>query len=123
MIRNEASIRQWASLIMDKEISNLKDIQNIKFVKDLLYKIDWDYFSILFAPNPKLYDSYPEVLNLISRYFLEVIGTNIKEHIDGINAYKNVMEVWELLLGMAIKGSKRDENISLIFEMDPNLQA
>ena len=33
------------------------------------------------------------------------------------------MEVWELLLGAAIKGSHRSHNINLIFQMDQALQA
>jgi hypothetical protein len=34
-----------------------------------------------------------------------------------------VKEVWELLLGIAIKGNNRNNNISLIFGMDHSMQA
>jgi len=37
--------------------------------------------------------------------------------------YRSPRDVWELLLGIAIKGNNRNNNISLIFEMDHSLQA
>ena len=51
------------------------------------------------------------------------IGTDIKEHIDRINVYKNPIDVWELILGIAIKGNNRGENITLILDMDHAIQA
>jgi hypothetical protein len=63
------------------------------------------------------------VLERMGRYFREEIGTDISQHLQGLNVYRNVREVWELLLGIAIKGNNRNNNISLIFEMDHSIQA
>lgn len=37
--------------------------------------------------------------------------------------YRNPGEVWELLLGIAIKGNNRNNNINIIFELDHSMQA
>lgn len=55
------------------------------------------------------------MLQAIGKYYREEIGTDISQHLQGLNVYKNVREVWELLLGIAIKGGNRSNNINLIF--------
>lgn len=63
------------------------------------------------------------MLSYIEKYFKEEIGTDIKQHLEGLNVYKQPMELWELLLGIAIKGNNRGENITLILDMDHVIQA
>lgn len=40
-----------------------------------------------------------------------------------MNVYKQPMDLWELLLGIAIKGGNRGQNITFILNMDHNVQA
>ena len=75
------------------------------FVKIILCKIDPSYFNLW--KNGKGNESLTQVLLSIGKYFKQEIGTDIQDHIDGLNVYKSPMEVWELLLGIAIKGSNR----------------
>jgi hypothetical protein len=60
---------------------------------------------------------------MMGKYFKDEIGTDISQHIESLNVYRNVFEVWELALGIAIKGSNRSNNINLIFQMDREMQA
>ena len=59
----------------------------------------------------------------MGKYFKDEIGTDISQHIESLNVYRNVFEVWELALGIAIKGNNRSNNINLIFQMDRAMQA
>ena len=60
---------------------------------------------------------------MMGKYFKDEIGTDISQHIESLNVYRNVFEVWELALGIAIKGNNRSNNINLIFQMDRAMQA
>lgn len=44
-MRQEESILQWASHILEERVNNLKAIQDVKFAKNLLWKIDDMYFT------------------------------------------------------------------------------
>ena len=63
------------------------------------------------------------MLTCIEQYFREEIGTDIKDYADNINIFKRPFEVWELLLGIAIKGNNRGTNINLILDMDHETQS
>jgi hypothetical protein len=112
---------QWASHVLEEPVVNLKAIQDVKFVKNILWRIDDYYFSEWEGGQGP--GSYSQVLETIGRYFKEEIGTDISQHLLSLNVYKNVKEVWELLLGIAIKGNNRNNNISLIFGMEHSMQA
>jgi hypothetical protein len=45
-MKQEASVLQWASLMMEKEVKTLDSVQNVPFVKTLLWRIDPDYFYL-----------------------------------------------------------------------------
>lgn len=120
-MKQEASVLKWASLMLEQEVKNLDSIQSVTFVKRLLYQIDPDQFYQW--ESGKGSENYAQVLSEIEKYFKNELQTDIKQHIDRLNVYKNPMEVWELLLGIAIKGNNRGENITLILDMDHNVQA
>lgn len=58
----------------------------------------------------------------MAKYFKEEIGTDLSQHFNSINLERNIIEVWELVLAIAIKGNKRNENINIFFELDHQIQ-
>lgn len=44
-MKQEESILQWASHLMLEQVPNLKAIQEVRFVKHLLWRIDDAYFA------------------------------------------------------------------------------
>jgi hypothetical protein len=121
MLKQETSILQWASIMLEEDVRKLSSIQDVAFVRNMLWRIDPTYFSNW--KDGRGTDSYTQVLQAIAKYFQEEIGTDVNQHIQSLNAYKNITEVWELLLGIAIKGSNRGKNITLILDMDHAMQA
>jgi hypothetical protein len=63
-------------------------------------------------------NSINNILNAIDKYYLKELKCNIKKLINEINIFKNPFDVWELLIGVAIKGKNRDANINVILEME-----
>lgn len=39
------SILKWASLMLEEEVKTLSAIQDVRFIKHLLWKIDAEYFG------------------------------------------------------------------------------
>jgi hypothetical protein len=120
-MKQENSVLKWASLMLEEDVSNLGAIQDVNFVRNFLWRIDPVYFGGW--ANGRGTENLTQVLQAIANYFQQEIGTDIKDHIDRINVYKSPMDVWELLLGIAIKGSNRGDNITLILDMDHATQA
>lgn len=76
-------------------------------------------------------DGHPEGLSFsqlfaeIAKYYSSEIGTNIDHIMDeNMNIYStgSIMEIWELVLGIAIKGRNREKNINTILRMRAQTQ-
>jgi hypothetical protein len=104
-MKQAQSILQWGSLTLEEDVKSIDAVQDVGFVRNLLWRIDPNYFSDW--ERGRGTESLTQVLQTIGKYFQQEIGTDIKDHIDKLNVYKHPMEVWELCLGIAIKGNNR----------------
>jgi hypothetical protein len=71
--------------------------------------LDPDYFRAAFAAY-SAGTGFAEVCAEVSRYYAKEIGTNVANMVGGggnIYSSESVMELWELILGIAIKGRNR----------------
>jgi hypothetical protein len=91
-------------------------IQNIDFAYRLFHCIDEEYFG------REAVHSFLKLFDHISNYYANQIGINVRHLVTQLNVYTDVMEVWELALGLAIKGNKREHHINIILQMDSHLQ-
>jgi hypothetical protein len=58
------------------------------------------------------------ILKAISNYFKKQLNCNVSSIIQNLNIFKSPFHLWELLIGVAIRGKNRDTNINLILQME-----
>ena len=58
------------------------------------------------------------ILKAISNYFKKQLNCNVSSIIQNLNIFKSPFQLWELLIGVAIRGKNRDTNINLILQME-----
>jgi len=44
-MKNTQSILQWGSLTLDEDVKSIDAVQEVEFVRNLLWRIDPSYFS------------------------------------------------------------------------------
>ena len=73
------SILKWASLMLEEEVKSLSAIQDVKFIKHLLWKIDNEHFWEWDSGRGT--QSFAQVVTEIGKYYKQQIGTDIREFI------------------------------------------
>ncbi len=66
-MKQEKSVLQWGSLMLQQNVKTLDSVQNVAFLKNLLWTIDPDYFNQW--QKGKGSENLSQVMKFIEKYF------------------------------------------------------
>lgn len=66
-MKQEKSVLQWGSLMLQQNVKTLDSVQNVAFLKNLLWIIDPDYFNQW--QKGKGSENLSQVMKFIEKYF------------------------------------------------------
>lgn len=67
IMKQEQSILEWASHVLEERVASLKAVQDVQFVRNFLFRIDPEYFNEWEGGVGQ--QSYTQVLERIGQYF------------------------------------------------------
>lgn len=117
--KTERSLLKWASLLSGQELRSIIDVENTSALIKLLNVLEpFTFRELQLLDHERSSNSIVSILKCVNSYYKKQLNCNVSSIIENLNIFKNPMTMWELLIGVAIKGRNRDVNINVILQME-----